>query len=219
MDDGWIGRWSPRIGDPTWVGWFTVLLYFAAAFAAFRLLRAQNASFDRPELWFWRGLTLLLVALGLNKQFDLQTAFTELGRVIAYEQGWYEERRGVQRLFIVAIGVTGLVVSAAVALAVRRAPPATKLTLVGVACLLLFIVVRASSFHHVDGFLGGTVLALKWNWVLEISGISIVWLATELRRRGGALTRSAPRRRPSSGTGRTSERTPAPRAKRSPNGR
>ena len=46
-----------------------------------------------------------------------------------------------------------------------------------------------------------------------------VWLATELRRRGGALTRSAPSRRPSSASVRASERAPAPRVKRSPNGR
>src|SRR5450631_116329 len=42
------------------------------------------------ERYTWRAVSILFLALGINKQLDLQTALTELGRVLAYDQGWYE---------------------------------------------------------------------------------------------------------------------------------
>ena len=36
---------------------------------------------------------LLLAALCVNKQFDLQSLFTAIGREISHQGGWYERRR------------------------------------------------------------------------------------------------------------------------------
>jgi hypothetical protein len=41
---GWIGDWSPGIGDPTVVGWVTVALYVGASLLCFRAARALVAS-------------------------------------------------------------------------------------------------------------------------------------------------------------------------------
>ena len=52
-------------------------------------------------------MTWLVCALGVNKQLDLQTLFTQLARDLAMAQGWYEERRRYQVAFIIAIGLLG----------------------------------------------------------------------------------------------------------------
>jgi len=65
----------------------------------------------------------------------------------------------------------------------RKAPASTWLALVGTTTVLAFVLIRAASFHHIDRFIGTTILGLRWNWILEMGGISTVIVASELRRR------------------------------------
>ena len=44
-----------------------------------------------------------------------------------------------------------------------------------------YVLIRAASFHHIDRFIGESVLGLRWNWVIEISGISLVFTASRWR--------------------------------------
>ena len=37
MNEGWIGEWSPGIGDPSVGGWLTLLLYGLAAWGSLSL--------------------------------------------------------------------------------------------------------------------------------------------------------------------------------------
>jgi hypothetical protein len=177
-------NWSPRIGDPTPVGWVTVVLYLLAAYAVWRIARRLRAAGDdtRSEAGVWTVIALLFLALGINKQLDLQSAFTELGRVIASGQGWYERRWIVQAFFVGL--VTGSAVTTVITLLVllRRAPAPALLALLGTGFVLTFVVVRAASFHHIDVLIGSRLLGLRWNWILEIGGILIVMVAAWLRR-------------------------------------
>ena len=172
-------HWNPGIGDPTFAGWFTVLLYLAAALSAWTT--AKDAGI--PEKKLWRLISIGFIGLGINKQLDLQTAFTDLGRVVASTQGWYEQRRTIQFWFIVAVAAICLLMALVLLVLARRAPKPTRLALVGVVIVLGFVTIRAASFHHFDQFIGSRVLGLKWNWVLEMGGISIVLIASEWRRR------------------------------------
>ena len=77
---GWIGHWSPGIGDPSVMGWVTVALYLVAAWLCFLCSRrsrvlARRASGARWEPRLWGLFALFLLALGVNKQLDLQSAF------------------------------------------------------------------------------------------------------------------------------------------------
>jgi hypothetical protein len=91
---------------------------------------------------------------------------------LALAQGWYEQRQRYQLVFIVAIAVCALLSVCALALLLRSVLRRAWLLLVGLAWVLGFVVVRAASFHHIDLFLrSGSV---RWNWVLELSGIAIV---------------------------------------------
>ena len=169
-------RWRPGIGDPTFVGWFTVLAYFGAAYLCWRA--AGNSAHRRKVRWFWNGLAVLLILLGINKQLDLQTELTFIGRDFAKATGWYEDRRIVQTIFILLIAFGGTLFTAALfwiyRFELRRLWPA----LAGFGFLTGFIVIRAASFHHVDQFLHFAPGGLKMNWILELGGIAaIAWPA------------------------------------------
>jgi hypothetical protein len=171
-------EWRPGIGDPTIGGWFTVLLYFLAVWSTWRTA-AFAASGERK---LWRAVLILFVGLGINKQLDLQTALTEFGRLAAFDLGWYEKRRIIQLWFVIAVAVVCTLFAIALLRSVRNAPIPTRLALVGTTVVLAYVVIRAASFHHIDRFIGSQVLGLKWNWVLEMSGIATVMAASEWRR-------------------------------------
>lgn len=188
MNQGLIGKWSPGIGDPSVAGWLTVVLYAAAAWTTWRLLRDWEALSPGAALhedWFWKMLLIGLVLLGINKQLDLQSALTEIGRMLADQQGWYENRRQVQIAFIVGIAIMGVTVLGATLNLTWGAPSATFWALLGSTGLLVFVVIRAASFHHIDEMLGKDISGLRINWLLEMSMLLVI-IASAWRRRGQA---------------------------------
>ena len=174
------GRWQPAIGDPTLMGWVTVVAYGATALLAFvsaRTLRRDRArsAIEGDLSRFWATLALFLLLLGINKQLDLQTLFTQLARDLALAQGWYEERRRYQLTFIGAVVVAGVLGTVGLAFALRRIAAQIWLALVGIGFLVSFVLVRAASFHHVDLLLRAGHVRL--NWVFELTGIGLIALA------------------------------------------
>ena len=187
------GRWQPGIGDPTVMGWVTVAAYLAAAIACQRAARREprpdGTRRTRPAA-FWLVLAGFMVALGINKQLDLQSLVTQIGRDVIAGLDLYRQRRALQAGFILAVGLVCAValvafVWAAKPLLHRRWP-----ALLGMLFILGFVVIRAASFHHVDAFLAARVGGMKWNWILELGGIAVVGLAA-LRIASGALPRPA----------------------------
>src|SRR5438046_291829 len=109
-------HWQLGIGDPTFMGWLTVVAYFSAAPLCWmagrsdRRAHPQSGYSTHPMIWF--GLAILLTLLGFNKQLDLQTWFTLSLKSVARAEGWYEDRQVFQVLFIVAIAMLGFVLLA-----------------------------------------------------------------------------------------------------------
>ncbi len=165
-------RWRPGIGDPTVMGWVTVLVYALAALTAGLAMWRSGKIADRR---MWALVTILMTMLCINKQLDLQSLFTDIGRVLAGREGWYEERRAVQKIFV--FGVLGSSALLTVFMAWRFLSFWKRhfLLAVGLAFLLTFIVVRAISFHHVDLFLKTEVSGVRMNWFLELGGIALIW--------------------------------------------
>jgi hypothetical protein len=174
-------NWRPGIGDPTIGGWVTVVLYFVAVWSAWKTAKYVTPAKER---WLWLLISLMFVALGINKQLDLQTAFTEIGRIVAFAQGWYGQRQIVQIWFIGGVAVVCLLLAIGLLILARDTSFAAWIALTGTVAVLAFVLIRAASFHHIDRFIGERILGLKWNWVLEMGGILIVLVGTEWRRRG-----------------------------------
>lgn len=166
-----IARWTPGIGDPSLMGWATVALYFAAAAAAWL---ARPSSATPVQRWFWTGLSAALIILGVNKELDLQTLFTSVGRCLALAEGWYGERRQVQAAFVAALAVAGAGGVGWALWRLRRAPPGLRIALVGAGLLVIFVLMRASSFHHMDIFINTRLAGLRMNWIVEIGALGVI---------------------------------------------
>ena len=217
------GGWEPGIGDPTFFGWLAVVLYFGAAYLAYRAGRMErrlqprsgeiaygwsrlareamekirssvrnpasifklNYSTSTSETLlptFWFALCGLLVFLGFNKQLDLQTCFTQVGRDMAHSEGWYENRRIVQLIFIVILLLAGVATIVASYWYIHGAWRRYRLAFYGIVTLVFFVIVRATSFHHIDIFLQSTFGGIAFNHILEVGGILFIafcaWNAT-----------------------------------------
>jgi hypothetical protein len=190
------GLWQLEIGDPSLLGWLTVVGYFAASWLCGRtawLLRARSQHAGRGA-WFWAVLAILLALGGINKQLDLQSLLTGVGRTMAVAQGWYDQRRVVQAAFVGTLLVAGTVTLGTLAWVTRGYGAPARLALVGSVGLTVFVVIRASSFHRVDHLIGVDLLGLRVNWVLELGGIACVGLAGWQEAHSQGTARVAPRR-------------------------
>ena len=129
---------------------------------------------EAKRVLLWRSLFIVFLALGINKQLDLQSLLTEIGRYMLRYWNWYEQRRLLQAAFVsvVAVVLLGAVVSLA-KLAKGQAKP-VQLSLLGTTVLFGFICVRAASFHHVDVLLALSISGMRSNHIFELSGIAIV---------------------------------------------
>jgi hypothetical protein len=176
--------WRLGIGDPTIMGWLTVVAYFAVAVVCLReAIHARRVKAPAEKFLFWGTLTALLIFLGFNKQLDLQTLLTLTGRRIAIAQGWYENRRVVQVFFVGCVAIGGFL-SVAIMRRVVRKHADLRLPLLGLVVLLVFVVIRAASFHHVDQLINFRLGGVRMNWVLELGAISLIALgAVKARKR------------------------------------
>lgn len=183
-------------GDPSVAGWTITVLYAAAIIACVRALhvarigskmsadyagehgedrRAKDRSAAyKASFFFWALLIALFVFLGLNKQIDLQTWLTDIGRRVAQAQGWYDQRAQVQAIFVGAVAVCGLCVLAFLLDRTREFLPRHALAFVGLVLLACYVILRTSSFHDVDRVMGWGVLGFRISWIMELLGIICV---------------------------------------------
>lgn len=177
-------RWMLGIGDPTFVGWLTVAAYFTTAWLCLRAARRARGLGDPyampdPKIgWVWLGLVVLCAALGVNKQLDLQSLVTQIGKDMARSQGWYEGRRIVQTIFVVTIGVAAAVAGGIGLYWLRDRLAQIWPAIVGAVLMTGFVVIRAASFHHVDWLLYRATGAIELNWIFELGALACIsWAA------------------------------------------
>lgn len=173
-----LSRWQPGIGDPTWQGWATVLIYLLAAFLALRVL--GRAGFPlatrRRERLFWMFIALVVAGLAVNKQMDLQSALTAGGRCLARAQGWYSERRQVQVAFILALVGAAMAFLACLLVLLRKTWSRSILPAVGLVFICAFVLIRAVGFHHIGWMPGLPMLVMRGNTALEWTGPLLISL-------------------------------------------
>jgi len=179
-----FSQWSPGLGDNSAMGWVTVLVYLAAAILAARATKAMDGPEPdaRRERTFWRILSLLLFFLAINKQLDLQTLFTTIGRCNARLMGWYDMREAVQRGFILAVAVAAVLAIGLLALLLRGILGRVWPALLGIGFVSGFVLIRAASFHDVDGLIGTWAMGIRVNWLLELPGPTLVAIVAARRR-------------------------------------
>lgn len=166
-------RWRPGIGDPTALGWATVVAYgvaFVLCVAAFRRARRDRPGRAAP---LWLALAAMMLALGINKQLDLQTWFGEVARDLVRDRGLYGQRRTFQAIFIATAAAAGLgALGTCGVLAARRRWPLAPVA--GAAFLVSYVVIRAASFHHVDQIISLGIPGARLSSAIELAGIAVI---------------------------------------------
>ncbi len=167
-------NWRPGIGDPTWLGWITVVAYLIAAWFCVRAgLRIQPKShrLENESALMWFGFATGLLLLGANKQLDLQTGFIRLGGQIALDEGWYPERRQAQIIFVLMLGAAMAVAAFILVFKYRHFLKNHILAVLGSIFLAAFVFLRAAIFNHVDDDVGMSQGDGQWMDSLELIGI------------------------------------------------
>lgn len=172
-----IDSWRSSIAHADLADWVTVAAYLIAAFLAGRSAQRARPPEENLERWFWRFTAVLLAFLAVNELLDLQTLLTAVGRAYARADGWYEDRRSVQFVFVLALGAAGLVTSIVLCWLTRTMDGAVRLAVVGLMFIGIFVLFRAASFHHLDVLFSRGTGPFNWGSLQEIAGIMIVLAA------------------------------------------
>lgn len=170
-------NWRPGIGDPSVIGWATVFTYAIACVLSYRVYILGDRIFiimQNKQKRLWLSISLVMLLLCLNKQLDLQSLFTDIGRYFFQKFELYQARRKYQLLFVVSILTVSMSSVLYVITLYRKVLCAHLVALLGVMFVLTYVIIRAASFHHVDRLISLQFCGLKMNWVLEITGILFI---------------------------------------------
>lgn len=184
-------EWKPSVGDPTAIGWIITVAYFVAAFLCRRAGLAEKKqrviSAFPNNYWLWFGLAALLLVLGINKQLDFQTFLISLGRAIAKENGWYHYRSEVQFSFVMIAGLLGFLLFIGLLWLFRKCWRQYWLATTGLAFVILFILIRAASFNHVDYLVSKwrIIGPIRMKYAVELGGVAIIGVGAFLKLHGG----------------------------------
>jgi hypothetical protein len=168
--------WHFQLDNPNFLGWSVVTAYLLAAICCGRVAWKGDKSADETRVWWI--LSGLLVFLGVNKQLNLQTLMLDIGRHIAWSQGWFGERRHVQAIFAAAFAAVGLILLGLFMVLARRFIRNNRLAFAGMIVILFFVVLRSSTINHIHEIVGFDPRDEYWAWVLELTGsFLIAWSA------------------------------------------
>jgi len=172
------GYWIVNRGDPTVIGWFITLFYFFVFATSFYLLKKITPNISNNEyMWFWYGVTILIILLGINKQLDIQMLFADFARLYAKVIGIFENRKPFQHKIISFLTTIGISIFSVMIYKFWYAPKRMWLALIGFCILFSFPIIRLVSLHSIESLLSISVLYIKIVDVIEILGITIVLIA------------------------------------------
>lgn len=117
---------------------------------------------------------IALIALGMNKQMDLQVTIIKTGRRLAEATGIYQHRLVIHRLFFTALCFMLFVFLQRFRRQInefRRTFPVGSFGLVLVAG---YSILRAATIEHMDRLIGFDLEKVPALWLLEIGGIMFI---------------------------------------------
>jgi membrane-anchored protein YejM (alkaline phosphatase superfamily) len=167
-----IGAWKPGIGDPSFMGWFTVFSYYLVASLCLLKMISRTLLPGKKAWLFWAFMCLAMIVLGVIKQYNLLSAVTEVWRIIARHCGWMEQRWIIQAAAMILFFVISMIFSSFL---YRRSlqlfSVQEKIAAFGLVYLILFVGLRAISLHQYGTVLGYEIWGMRINWIAELFGI------------------------------------------------
>ena len=168
-------------------GWAIFLAYLLAAWFCLLNARAsvttgaagvRQLSQGRSRRRVWTAMGVLLLLLGISRQFGLQAMAASVMRSLLLVDEVYGERRGLQIGLIAAIASFGGVALLIALVSFRRADRSVRVALVAAGLLTGYTIVRATSLHDLDHLFALALLPhLTINHLVELALLSILVLA------------------------------------------
>jgi len=137
--------------------------------------RARTSAY-RASVAFWAFLAATLLFIGFDRPLGLMEQVTETCRRLVTDGGWYGDRRGMQLVVAMVIGLGGLALLAALLVRTRDLLPRHAPAFVGAAVIVMLLLVRTLSYHHLDAVLypGGAVGSV--GTLVEIAAAGLIGL-------------------------------------------
>lgn len=172
------GYWKVEKGDSSVMGWFITCYYLFVFILSFYLIKKIAPHIkNKKYLWFWYGVIILIMMIGINKQLDIQMLLADYARLYAKMSGIFQNRKPFQHKIISLLATIGISIFFILIYKLWHAPKITWFALIGFSILFSFPLIRLVSLHRIESLLYVSVLSIKVVDVLEIIGISIVFIA------------------------------------------
>ena len=167
------------------------LLAACLAFAAASREAQRSGRRERLPLALWTSAGVLFVVLPISREVDLASHIAGIGRGIFRTEGWYPERRPLQKVVILSVlGTGGAATLGGAALLCSRGRGQLAFGFVAIMLLGVFLVVRAISWHDIDGVLyRSSINSVQVNALVELTVTGIAAFAA------GLATLAPPRNR------------------------
>ena len=142
----------PELGDPTPMGWLVTAGYALAAITAYYAARRAGRApgLPRGSRTVWWLVMALMAFLGLNKQLDLQALLNEAGRMLSFKTGLYEQRREVQKWFMMCLLAASSLAALSTLIFFRGFWKQHLLLAAGLLLSLTYVVLRAATIEHIN---------------------------------------------------------------------
>jgi hypothetical protein len=168
-----------------------VLGYIVAAAWSYWLFRFEVAAERRDpsstlQSRFWLSTAGVLATMAVGRLVHLGDLVGGYGRHEAHVQGWYDARRSIQAVAVLAIFAAGVAWMVAMLLTFWRAPDRRRYTptAIAVGWLVCFDAIRVISLHQVDTVVTwSTIHGAQLGIVLEIAALVAVMLTMAWARR------------------------------------
>ncbi len=118
---------------------------------------------------FWIAVAILLLTIGLVKEFHLGEELVNDLRQMAKESGWYGERRAYQTWLIIGVFVGGFVGAGLATYWFADKLGGNIALFIAITYLLIFKAIDACSLHQVDAILGIRFGGLSVRNVIEFT--------------------------------------------------
>lgn len=171
--------WSRMTGPLTLTPLTSGLLLSLALLSGVYGWQVRHSPRRRALQRFYYSQALLLLTLGLDKQWGLLDQLTSYNRMRALRDGWYSTRHTFQLDLIIGILLASLLLFGVACWCFRTILRYHWLPLVGALGLLAFVTVRAVSFHNVDSLMADRIWGVRLDGLYELgSGLFLLGTLT-----------------------------------------
>jgi hypothetical protein len=144
-----LTRWLSQSGDTSFWSWIITFLYIITI--VLTIYYVQKIKSQQPQHFLWLNISIFLIAMGINKQLDLQILVNMSGSFIARQLNLIEHRRAIQLIVAIGILITVILIGTIIIFKTRSILRQSALELSGVLILMAFALIRVASMttYHI----------------------------------------------------------------------